>query len=302
MDDINVFDNNGRTKKWPNAAHPALRHRAMSPVDSTFSVSQILPRRSSKVTVNAFDKTLPDPPPDLPRMSSIHGSISPDPVFDGLESSEHYTDPTVLTSAPTSGDEHAEYDLKPPPPSVSHNNMELLAERFFSIDHLNLILRDPSLSARFSKFLHQYRPQHVASLDRYVESQKAAVAIEYANAIASKMHPGRQAATVSEEFEEHSHSASEDLLGEALPAALTQQLVRLVCESLVKEITQNSAPIMREMIPALAEVYCVTDPSLRDNPIVYASEGSQCLSIRPDADRSYPAQNSTRPLSMARSM
>ncbi|KAI7042315.1 hypothetical protein KC352_g46504, partial [Hortaea werneckii] len=29
---------------------------------------------------------------------------------------------------------------------------------------------------------------------------------------------------------------------------------------------------MRELIPSLAEVYCVTDPSLPDNPIVYASE------------------------------
>lgn len=301
MDDINVFDN-GRTKKWPNAAHPALRYRAKSPVDSTFSISQILPRRISKVTINAFDKTLPDPPPDLPRMPSISGSISPDPVFDGLENSEHYTDPTVLTSQPTSGDEHAEYDLKPPPPSVSHSNMELLAERFFSNDHLNLILRDPLLSARFSRFLHQYKPQHVASLDKYIESQKAAVAIEYANAIASKMYPGRQAATVSEEFQEHSLSASENLLGDALPAALTQQLVRLVCESLVKEITQNTSPLMREMIPALAEVYCITDPSLRDNPIVYASEGSQCLSIGLNPDRSYAAQNFTRPPNMAKIM
>jgi hypothetical protein len=31
---------------------------------------------------------------------------------------------------------------------------------------------------------------------------------------------------------------------------------------------------MRELIPSLAEVYCISDPSLPDNPIVYASEGT----------------------------
>ena len=65
----------------------------------------------------------------------------------------------------------------------------------------------------------------------------------------------------------------ESLLEDALPAYVTHRLTQLVTESLVKEITGNNAPIMRELIPSLAEVYCITDPSLPDNPIVYASEG-----------------------------
>lgn len=39
----------------------------------------------------------------------------------------------------------------------------------------------------------------------------------------------------------------------------------------------QNTPIMREMIPSLAEVYCITDPSLPDNPIVYASQGVYIL-------------------------
>ena len=66
----------------------------------------------------------------------------------------------------------------------------------------------------------------------------------------------------------------QELVDDALPAYITHRLVTVVTDSLVKEITGNNAPIMRELIPSLAEVYCITDPSIPDNPIVYASEGT----------------------------
>lgn len=202
-----------------------------------------------------------------------------------LDDFDHYD--TEPTTAPTSRiDEHAEYDLKPPAPSVSHNNVETLAARFFSNDHLNVILRDASLSARFTKFVSQYRPHSVASLNSYFETQKAVVAIEYANAIARRIQPQpgnaphTAAAAIDERFKEHVQTSVEDLIDDALPAYITHRLVHLVTDTLVKEITGNSAPLMREMIPSLAEVYCVTDPSTPDNPIVYASEGDYTLDRR----------------------
>lgn len=275
-----MFDASIRTRR----SDAALVNRVHSPVDSTFSVSRILPKPFSTSVVSVFEPRAPEAPPALPSMSSAR-SISPDQVFDGPEdpTQEHYT-PTIHTSAPTSGDEQAEYDLKPPPPSVSHTNVEVLAERFFSIDHLNLILRDPTLSARFSRFVHQFRPQSVATLNSYIQLQKATLAIEYANAIAARTQPHCPAAVLVEQFEDFNLSVVDELLTEVLPAALTHQLVRLVCDSLVKEITQTSAPVMREMIPSLAEVYCVSDPSLQDNPIVYASEGEN-----PPISRQSPA-------------
>ncbi|KAL1306928.1 hypothetical protein AAFC00_005570 [Neodothiora populina] len=209
-------------------------------------------------------------------MSSVLGSISPDPVFeeaDRLEQLEHHISLTERTSVQNSGeDEQGEYDLKPPPPSVAHSNVEALAERFFSVDHLNVILRDASLHYSFAQFLHHHKPHCVDALNRYLDVQKATLALEYANAITSRGQTPYQAASMSDEFCEDSREAVEELLTDALPAALTHQLTRLVCESLVKEITQTSAPIMRELIPSLAEVYCIADPSLPDNPIVYASE------------------------------
>lgn len=32
-------------------------------------------------------------------------------------------------------------------------------------------------------------------------------------------------------------------------------------------------PAIRDMVGSLAEVFCLTDPGLPDNPIIYASEG-----------------------------
>jgi hypothetical protein len=205
-------------------------------------------------------------------------SSGPPSVFDQAEQLEqHYTPPTTVNN-PGSGSDEPSYDLKPPPPSVSHDNVEALSERFFSVDHLDTILRDHNLAARFNRFLSQYRPQHAPTLTRYLDTKKAIAAIEYANALAesiptSQGHPPFVAATLDDRFEAKSAETVEDLVEEALPAYITHRFVTLVTDTLVKEITGNSAPVMREMIPSLAEVYCVTDPSLPDNPIVYASEG-----------------------------
>jgi hypothetical protein len=215
-------------------------------------------------------------------MSSRSGSAAASSIFEpAVEGHDHLTEPTQATNSP---DEHTNYDLKPPPPSVSHTNAESVAERLFSIDHLNLILRDPTLSSRFTTFVHRYRRSLKPLLTRYQEIQKAKSAIEYANAIAGSLSPlgpnsspNGPAARLEAKFESRSRKAVEMLITDALPAYITHRLVQLVTECLVKEITGNNMPIMREMVQGLAEVYCMTDPSLPDNPIVYASEGMSCL-------------------------
>lgn len=217
------------------------------------------------------------PKDDLSRPTSA----SPPDIFDDQLHSADFHDhsSTEPTTAFGSGvDDQASYDLKPPAPSVSHSNLEALSLRFFSVDHLDTILKDPSLSARFTKFLHQYRPQQVVKLNQYFDAKKAQAAVEYANALAEQLpvqdgHPPYIAAVLNERFNSKIREDVEALVEDALPAYVTHRLTLLVTESLVKEITGNNAPIMRELIPSLAEVYCITDPSLPDNPIVYASQG-----------------------------
>ncbi len=194
---------------------------------------------------------------------------------DEEDMAEQYTNPTQLTSRHTSGDEApGSYDLKPPPPSVALANTELLAQRLYSIDHLKIILRDNAQFARFNSFLTKYRPDSAQALKRYMDTQKAISAVDYANAIADQLAPGSMAAMLEETFETHSRAAVDDLVNDALPGYVTHRLVQIVTETLVKEITGQNTPIMRELVANLAEVYCLTDPSMPDNPIVYASEGT----------------------------
>lgn len=263
--------------------------RSSSPPYSSFNPSDILPQDGHEPYPNR-------PNSDLARSQQQNGqpafgappgaqasgdrSVSPPSVFDAAEDrQEHDTEPTTVPDQ----DEPASYDLKPPPPSVSHSNIEALGTRFFSIDHLDLILRDPNAGARFTQFLETYKPQYSQVLSQYRESKKAITAIDYANAVADQFpapegEPPFIAATLDEDFEAKAKHSGDELVEEALPAFLTHSLVTLVTDTLVKEIMGKNAPIMKEMVPALAEVYCLTDPSLPDNPIVYASEGKLVIS------------------------
>jgi hypothetical protein len=173
-------------------------------------------------------------------------------------------------------------DLQPPPPTISHGNAEFLAERLFSVEHLNIILEDPGYFQRFRGFLNRHRPQSIPTLVKYLESQKALTAIRYANALADQLSHTRQSssnsppngvASIDLKFESFSLRLLDELVTDALPAYITYRMVTIVTECLVKEITGGSMPVIRDLVQGLAEVYCMSDPSQPDNPIVFASEG-----------------------------
>ncbi|KAF2729773.1 hypothetical protein EJ04DRAFT_501705 [Polyplosphaeria fusca] len=171
------------------------------------------------------------------------------------------------------------YDLAPPPPTMSPTNAEYMSDRLFSAEHLKRILGEPALAQRFTAFLNRYRPHSAPTLVRHIESQKALTAVRYANLLADQMSPlsrrsstSSSAAILDSKFENYSKRSIEDLVSDALPAYIAYRMVSLVTECLVKEITGNNTPLMQDLVQGLAEVYCMTDPSLPDNPIIFASE------------------------------
>ena len=179
----------------------------------------------------------------------------------------------------TSGDNVQNFDLKPPPPNSKVKNLDTLSEKLFSGDHLRVILNDPSFFLRFTAFLNRYRPHSAPILVRYLEARKAMKAVEYANALAETMNPTPgdhsspcPAASIDPRFEARSNRSFESLVNEALPAYITNCLTKVVTESMVREITGQGIPVMRELVGGLAEVFCLADPSVKDCPIVYASE------------------------------
>lgn len=175
------------------------------------------------------------------------------------------------------------FDLRPPPPNKQVKLLDTLSEQLVSGDHLNVILRDPSFFLRFTAFLNRYRPHSAPVLVRYLEAQKAMKAVEYANLVAQSIKPlpsdphGQTpcpAASIDMRFEARAKKAFHQLVTEALPAYITQALVKIVTESMIREITGATIPVMQELVGGLAEVFCLSDQSLNDNPIIYASEGT----------------------------
>ena len=178
-----------------------------------------------------------------------------------------------------------DFDLKAPAPKPKPPSVESLSELLFSAGHLNAILHDSREIARFTAFLNKYKPDYQPLILRYLETQKAIKAIEYANAVAEGAPVAHDegdkavettvpsvAATLDKTFEEASTTSFTALVGTALPTYVTYCLTKLVTECLINEITGRQTSLMQNLVGGLSEVFCLTDPSQDDNPIIYASE------------------------------
>ncbi len=176
------------------------------------------------------------------------------------------------------------FDLSVPIPIAKEVGIEHVMKRLFSKEHLHFILADHVLFYRFSSFLNRFKPHIVPTLVRYLEMRKAMKAIEYANAVARSIRwPSHtdyckfskvQAAVTDVRFEDYATRELMLLCAEALPAFITHSLVGVITECVSKEITGQVIPVLQDLVGNLAEVFCLTDPSVQDNPIIYASEGT----------------------------
>lgn len=183
---------------------------------------------------------------------------------------------------PISGDLSGSFDLVVAP--ENHHqvfSLETRSEQLFSREHLKVLFSDPSLLLRFTAFLSTNRPQSVPVLIYYLDALKALKAIKYANAIAEALSPIAEHdftfspadPTVNAALEEKAAKAFDVLVRDDLPAYITQLYIQVVSQSISRRITGTLAPHLREASEGLAEVFCLTDPSRPDNPIVFTSEG-----------------------------
>jgi hypothetical protein len=188
---------------------------------------------------------------------------------------------------PVSEDNPASFDLLAPTEDDQKKeySLEKRAETLFSREHLQVIFNDPSLLFKFTTFLTTQRPHSLPILVHYLDTLKAIRAIHYANAIAEGLdlvkgheftsHPA--AATVNASLEQRANSAFDALARDDLPAYITSLYIQIVSLSVTKRITGSLAPRLRDASEGLAEVFCLTDPSRPDNPIVFSSEGVQAV-------------------------
>lgn len=160
-------------------------------------------------------------------------------------------------------------------------SLESRSEQLFSTEHLRMIFNDPSLLLRFTSFLGAQRSSSIPILIYYLDAVKALKAISYSNAIAEALEPIpgfdftsiAASKTMSAALEEKATKAFDVLVREDLPAYITWTYIQTVSISIQRRITGTLPAHLREASEGLAEVFCLTDPSRPDNPIVFASEG-----------------------------
>lgn len=183
---------------------------------------------------------------------------------------------------PLSGELPGSFDLVAPAEN-SHRvfSLEARSEQLFSHEHLKVIFSDPSLLLRFTAFLSTYRPHSIPILIYYLDALKAMKAINYANAIAKSLRPisGLDFTRIPAEpttnatLGKNAREAFDVLVKEDLPAYITHMYIQIVSLSISRRITGTLAAHLQEASEGLAEVFCLTDPSRPDNPIVFTSEG-----------------------------
>ena len=193
-----------------------------------------------------------------------------------LENSDHLQ--------PVLDDDPLSFDLIAPP-TFDHSepfSLEFQTTALFSKGHLQVIFSDPAFLFRFTSFLSTQRPQSVPVLVHYLDSLKSLRAIHYANAICDGLDPveGLQFTqkpvkpTINTFLEDRAARAFDVLVTEELPAFVTHEYIQIVSASITARVTGALSPRLRELSDGLAEVFCLTDPSRPDNPIVFASEGT----------------------------
>ena len=182
---------------------------------------------------------------------------------------------------PVQDDDPTSYDLAAPPSRESaQHSLESSSEALFSREHLQVIFADPTLLLKFTAFLSASRPQSVPLLIYYLDALKAIRAINYANAICESLDPlegheftaHQHRQTVNTELQEKAGKAFDVLAREDLPAYVTFTYIGIVSATIRQRVCGSLAPHLRDTSEGLAEVFCLTDPSRADNPIVFASE------------------------------
>ena len=184
---------------------------------------------------------------------------------------------------PLNDDDPRNFDLVTPTENQNRvYSLEHRSEQMFSRAHLQEIFADSNLLLRFTNFLSTHRRQSIPLLIYYLDALKALRAIKYANSVADSLDALKEYEfsqqphqhTVNHVLEEKLRLAFDALVKDDLPAYITHTFIQVVSISIQRRITGTLPPHLREASEGLAEVFCLTDPSRPDNPIVFASEGA----------------------------
>ncbi|CAI7589485.1 unnamed protein product [Penicillium glandicola] len=161
------------------------------------------------------------------------------------------------------------------------HTLERQADLMFCSDHMLAILNNPRYLARFREFLSQERPGSFSTLNYYLNASKSLKALEYANALVrlavdvptSGVETAEQPVgrTVNVALERRVQVALDALTAEELPAFITSTCINITGKVVEERVRGTLPDKFQGTADALGEVFCLTDPSRPDNPIIFAS-------------------------------
>jgi hypothetical protein len=183
---------------------------------------------------------------------------------------------------PISEDDPRSFDLVPATTGGPQRgyNIEERAALLLGGRHLQTIFDDPRLYKNFVSWIQTYRPGSIPRLTIYRQAMKAIQAIKYSNAITSSMMPveGRPFTedkieeTVFPHLEELAKRAFDELVAEDFPAYICSIWIPIISATVHQRINGALPDSLKQASEGLAEVFCLTDPRQKDDPIVLASK------------------------------
>ena len=160
-------------------------------------------------------------------------------------------------------------------------SLEEHARTLFSAEHLYSIVDDPKSYLRFAEFLSSKRPQSICVLNRYTEAQKALRAISYANSVVQSLNLNANEQcgfttkvphTKNDSLVKARNQAFDVLLKEDLPLYIVDAWGKVIRTNMHSRITSARSLSFHGVRHGREEMFCLTDPTRSDNPIVLVSE------------------------------
>lgn len=246
-----------------------------------------LPVSRSKTSMN--NGTSPHNHTNRPSLASVLSGAPPVPATLPEEALVQLQTPSpdksgIVNTELEVVDDETSWDLIKPSTEAEERNLELYslekrAEQLYSQAHLRIILQDPKLLSKFSNILRKCRPWRVNLLTYYLAASKAKKALDYANSLAEVLsslphdrglHPSGVATNA--QLEAAAQEAFDALLKDDLHYYITHTWIKAVSTIVQRRITGTLPVRFLETSNGLAEVFCITDPTRKDNPIILASE------------------------------
>ncbi|CAI7584683.1 unnamed protein product [Penicillium crustosum] len=235
------------------------------------------PRQESLDAIEEEMEVYPTPKPSIKSLRR-HATANELPLLQQINPNEGAPEFNPVS------EENGSYDLIAPYDGgdLPLYKLERIADIMFSSEHMLTILNNPRYLARFRDFLLEERPRSISTLTYYLNASKALKAIHYANALVRLsvdvpppvVQTNGEAAgvTVNLVLEQRVIDGLLALTAEELPAFITSRCIAITSK-IVEERVRGTLPMkFRGTSNALAEVFCLTDPSRPDNPIIFASE------------------------------